>query len=109
MDDSRQSRESGRDPIESTSSAAISPREVERASLKTLRDNVARAVEEIVRLRAQNKSLARRLAEFEASGGGSTIVLDEGIDVNELKSKIASFVSSIDAYLAETDRVNPTP
>ena len=105
MDESRQSRESGRDPVDATSPAALSPREAERASLKKLRDHVARVVEEIVRLRAQNKSLARRLAEFEASSRGSTFVPDEGVDVNELKSKIASFVSSIDAYLAETEQV----
>lgn len=76
---------------------------MERASLKSLRDHVARAVEEIVRLRAQNKSLIRRLAEFEAPHGLQAPIFDEGMDVQELKQKIGSFISSIDEYLAEAD------
>lgn len=103
MDDSRQSPESSREEVKASSEAALTPREMERASLRLLRDHVSRAVEEIVRLRAQNKSLARRLAEFESSGGASAPVFEDRSDVNELKSKITSFVSSIDAYLAENE------
>ncbi|MGA7305361.1 MAG: hypothetical protein WBW88_10825 [Rhodothermales bacterium] len=105
MDDTRQSSEPGSDPAESTPSLGLSPRETEQASLRSLRDHVAKAVEEIVRLRAQNKSLVRRLAESEASGGISTGVFDEGTDIHELKAKISSFITSIDSYLAETDDV----
>jgi hypothetical protein len=71
--------------------------------LRSLRDHVARAVEEIVRLRAQNKSLARRLAEFESASGGQPSILDEGVDVGELKARISSFIASIDAYLAKNE------
>ncbi len=81
----------------------VSPRDAERASLRSLRDHVARAVEEIVRLRAQNKSLARRLAEYDAAGNGPSLHLDEGVNVDDLKKRIASFISSIDNYLGETE------
>jgi len=105
MDDSRHPSESEPEPGKAPASSGPSQREIERAALKSLREHVAKAVEEIVRLRAQNKSLIRRLAEFEAASGAQVSVFDEGTDVQELRAKIGSFISSIDKYLAETDEV----
>ena len=103
MDDSRHASKPEGEAVQAADLSSPSLRQLERASLKSLRDHVSKAVEEIVRLRAQNKSLARRLAEFEAAGGGSGLILEEGIDVQELRSRISSFITTIDAYLSTSD------
>lgn len=103
MDDSNRPSTPDRTVDDAGSASGLSPREAERESLRALREHVTGAVEEIVRLRAQNKSLARRLSEFEAqSGGTASVFTDEG-DVTELKAKLSSFIASIDAYLGDSE------
>ena len=72
-------------------------------SLTSLRSYVSKAVDEIVRLRAQNTSLARRLAELESAPSGGIQV--GGSDPEELRATITGFIDSIDRYLAEMDDV----
>ena len=74
----------------------------EQESLVSLRDHVSKAVDEIVRLRAQNKALARRLSTLESDGDGAAINVG-GADPEELRATITGFIDSIDRYLAERD------
>ncbi len=69
-----------------------------KESLAALRDHVSKAVDEIVRLRAQNTALARRLSQLESDDGGGTIEFG-GSDVEELRAKITGFIDTIDRYL----------
>ena len=69
-----------------------------KESLASLRDHVSKAVDEIVRLRAQNTALARRLSQLESDDGGGTIEFG-GSDVEELRAKITGFIDTIDHYL----------
>ncbi|MFV1980607.1 MAG: hypothetical protein ACC655_05575 [Rhodothermia bacterium] len=75
----------------------------EQESLSALRDHVSRAVDEIVRLRAQNNALARRLSKLESDSGGVAINLAGATDPEELRSTITGFIDAIDRYLASDD------
>jgi hypothetical protein len=75
----------------------------ERESLAHLRDYVSKAVDEIVRLRAQNTALARRLSQLESSPGGSSIELAGTADPEELRTTISGFIDAIDRHLAGDD------
>jgi hypothetical protein len=72
----------------------------EHESLSALRDYVSKAVDEIVRLRAQNSALARRLSQLELAEGGGGLDLGEVGDPEELRATISGFIDSIDRYLA---------
>lgn len=73
----------------------------EKESLAALRDYVSKAVDEVVRLRAQNKALARRLSQLESDGGGGEINVGGISDPEELRSTITGFIDSIDRYLSD--------
>lgn len=75
----------------------------EQESLAHLRDYVSKAVDEIVRLRAQNTALARRLSQLESGPSGSPIELAGTSDPEELRATIQGFIDSIDTYLAGDD------
>lgn len=72
----------------------------EKESLSALRDHVSKAVDEIVRLRAQNRSLARRLSQLESGAAGPTINFAGATDPEELRTTIGGFIDSIDRYLS---------
>ena len=73
----------------------------EQESLIALREHVSKAVDEIVRLRAQNTSLARRLSEIENTAGGGSLNIAGATDPEELRATITGFIDSIDRYLSE--------
>jgi hypothetical protein len=75
----------------------------ERESLTHLRDYVSKAVDEIVRLRAQNTALARRLSQLESGSNSSSIELVGTADPEELRTTISGFIDAIDRYLAGDD------
>jgi len=72
----------------------------EHESLTALRDHVSRAVDEIVRLRAQNTALARRLSELDSGSDGAAVNLAGATDPEELRGRITGFIDAIDLYLA---------
>jgi hypothetical protein len=71
-----------------------------KESLSALRDHVSRAVDEIVRLRAQNAALVRRLSKVESGTEGTAINLAGATDPEEFRATVTGFVDSIDRYLA---------
>ena len=75
----------------------------EQESLSALRDHVSRAVDEIVRLRAQNAALARRLSQLESGPESVSINLAGASDPEELRATISGFIDAIDRYLADDD------
>jgi len=75
----------------------------EQESLSALRDHVSKAVDEIVRLRAQNTSLARRLSQLESGSDRTAINIAGSTDPEELRTTIGGFIDSIDRYLAAAD------
>ena len=72
-------------------------------SLLALRDHVSRAVDEIVRLRAQNTALARRLSALDSDTEGAGVNLAGETDPEELRATITGFIDSIDRYLSSDD------
>ncbi len=78
----------------------------EHESLNALREHVSKAVDEIVRLRAQNTSLARRLSQLESDGSSEAIAIGGTTNPDELRATISGFIDSIDRYLAGNDRAN---
>lgn len=74
----------------------------EQESLAALREYVSKAVDEIVRLRAQNKALARRLSQLESKQGAAAIDLAGADDPEELRATISGFIDAIDRYITET-------
>lgn len=75
----------------------------DRESLSQLRDYVTKAVDEIVRLRAQNTSLARRLANIESDSGDGSVTIDGISDPEELRATISGFIDAIDRHLEALD------
>lgn len=75
----------------------------EQESLTALREYVSKAVDEIVRLRAQNKALARRLSQLESNQGAAPVDLAGVDDPEELRATISGFIDAIDRFLTETD------
>lgn len=76
----------------------------QRPALERLRRQVHRAVEEIERLRAENRALQQRVQELEARPAigedQAFLTLD---DPDALRAQIEGFIETIDAYLAERD------
>lgn len=77
-------------------------------SLTALRDHVSRAVDEIVRLRAQNTALARRLSELDSGPDGVAVNLAGTTDPEEFRATITGFIDAIDLYLASDEDEEPT-
>ena len=75
----------------------------ELESLTALREYVSKAVDEIVRLRAQNTALARRLSDIEDSGGSGNFNIAGATSPDELRARITGFIDAIDRYLSEED------
>lgn len=72
----------------------------EQEALSALRDHVSKAVDEIVRLRAQNHALARRLSHIEAGAPGAPAINIAGAsDPDELRTTISGFIETIDRFL----------
>lgn len=75
----------------------------DRESLSQLRDYVTKAVDEIVRLRAQNTSLARRLSNIESDSAEGSVTIGGISDPEELRATIGGFIDAIDRHLEALD------
>lgn len=83
---------------------AISPQIHSAPSLATLKENVAAAVHEITRLRAENEQLSDSLqtlwAKSEDAAGGATVSFEE--DRDELRERLKRYIAIIDRHLENT-------
>lgn len=83
---------------------AIMPQIHSAPSLATLKENVAAAVKEITRLRAENEQLSDSLqtlwAKSEDAAGGATVNFEE--DRDELRARLTRYIAIIDRHLENT-------
>lgn len=74
-------------------------------SLRKLRDRVRKAVDELGRLREENRKLAERIVELERGPVGddneTLVKLSETPD--NLRNRLDAFISAIDAHLAKNE------
>jgi hypothetical protein len=85
------------------SSRPVPPPPAEWRALSRLRERVEDAVREVERLRAQNASLARRVAELQEGLGADEapgLAFPGGADPDALRAKIQGFIDAIDEVLA---------
>ena len=71
--------------------------------LERLRDRVLDCVREMESLAIQNADLRRRLARIESSHHAPSIPLASGEDPAQLRTRIESYVATLDAYLSGDD------
>lgn len=86
--------------------AAVPPGDrLDWRALRRLRDRVETAAQEIERLRAENASLAARVAELQDGDPGG--LLAPGESPEALRARVEAFIATLDRVLAEDPGAGP--
>lgn len=74
-------------------------------SLRRLRDRITKAVDELGRLREENRKLAERIEELERGpiGDADETLVKIGETPSHLRQRLDAFIGAIDAYLAKNE------
>ena len=74
-------------------------------SLRQLRDRIRKAVDELGRLREENRKLAERIVELERGpvGDPDETLLKIGEAPDQLRERLDAYIGAIDAYLAKNE------
>ena len=87
--------------------AALPTTEADRLDwrvLRRLRGRVEAAALEIERLRGENETLARRVAELQ-EGDGEGMLLEAGESRDQLRARVEAFIATLDRVLADDEAV----